>query len=239
MGYQGRCFNCNEIGHKKWECTKPRAVNEVAEEVVDMSNVWVIGQVTTKLDNDDRDFSKQKNKRRPRFGMYMPRAKTSQASRIVTKNRYQDLCVDYVAEICEVEGQKLTRQSAMKFNEAKVKKPLASAVSVTRAGNRVVLDESGSYIENKQTLERMELRVENETYVYDVQLEDGSMTTITLDSGAGCNVWPRGKYSGSGTLTAKKPGMRMIAANGTEIEYDGQRVVQFRGVEALGFPRQM
>ena len=22
-GYQGKCFNCNEIGHKKWECTKP------------------------------------------------------------------------------------------------------------------------------------------------------------------------------------------------------------------------
>ena len=64
VGYQGRCFNCNEIGHKKWECTKPRAVNEVAEEVVDMSNVWVIGEVTPEYNTAYHAFQEQKKKKR-------------------------------------------------------------------------------------------------------------------------------------------------------------------------------
>jgi len=73
-------------------------------------------------------------------------------------------------------------------------------------------------------------------YVYDVQLEDGSIVTVTLDSGAGCSVWPRGKASGGAKLEPKKPGMKMSAANGTEIGYYGQRMVKFRAIDAAGLP---
>ena len=64
---------------------------------------------------------------------------------------------------------------------------------------------------------------------------------ITLDSGAGCNVWPRGRSGGNSTLTPKKPGIGMVVANGTKIEHYGQRKVQFKGIqpdEASAFHRR-
>ena len=85
-------------------------------------------------------------------------------------------------------GQKMTRVSGMEFNVADVRKPLASAVKVMNAGNRIVLDQGGSYIENRQSGEKMEVRVQKDTFVFDVQFEDGEQGAITLDSGAGCNV---------------------------------------------------
>ena len=114
-----------------------------------------------------------------------------------------------VVEIGKVDCEKLTRQSAMKFNKANVRKPLASAVSVTKAGNRIVLDEQGGFIENKITKERMKVRIEKNTYVYDVQMEDGAMVTVTLDSGAGCNVWPKGVQAGASKLLPRQAGMKM------------------------------
>ena len=168
---------------------------------------------------------------------------------VVTKNRYQALAEIEEEEVeimaIDAKAKKLTRLSAMKFNEADVKKPLASAVNVARAGNRIVVDDQGGYIENKSTGERMEVRIERNTYVYDVQLEDGDEVTVTLDSGAGCNVWPRGKRAADSKLLPKQPGMSMKAANGTEITCYGQRVIRFRGMEeekgeeTLGFTRPM
>ncbi len=69
--------------------------------------------------------------------------------------------------------------------------PLASAVKIFRFGSRVVLDEEGSFIMNQVTGECMEIRVKDETFVFDVQYENGEQGTITLDSGAGVHVWPR------------------------------------------------
>lgn len=138
-----------------------------------------------------------------------------------------------VHRIAEVKAEKLTRTSAMKFNEANVRRPLASAVQVAKAGNLVVLDEDGGYIENKHTKEKMKVRVEKNTYVFDVQVEGGESIAVTLDSGAGCSVWPRGWYAGSGSkLLPKTADIRMVAANGTDIPCYGQRIVRFRGVEA-------
>jgi len=152
-------------------------------------------------------------------------------------NQYQALG-EYEVRICNVETDKLTRPSAMDFNEADVKKPLASAACVTRAGNRIVLDENGGFIENKVTGEKMKVQIENGVYVYEVQMESGDIVKVTLDSGAGCNVWPRGLRSGS-TLRPKKDGMKMVAANGTEIANYGRRLIKFRGVETQGFPGRM
>ena len=64
----------------------------------------------------------------------------------------------------------------------------------------------------------------------DVEFEGGEADTITLDSGAGCNVWPRRKKA-KAPLRPRKPGLRMIAANGTEIDNIGQKLIKFRGVE--------
>ena len=50
----------------------------------------------------------------------------------------------------------------MRFNVAEVWEPLASAARTVKSGNRVVLDQDGSFIENKSTCERMEVRVKDE-----------------------------------------------------------------------------
>ena len=117
---------------------------------------------------------------------------------------------------------------------------MASAVSVAKSGNGIWIDENGGYIENVKTGERMALRLENNTVVYDVQLEDGCMVAVTLDSGAGCNVWPRGLGAGGSRLEAPRAGVKMVAANGSYINHYGQRTVRFRGMQAkAGFTRPM
>ena len=45
-------------------------------------------------------------------------------------------------------------------------------------------------------------------------MEDGTIQTMTLDSGAGCNAWPRGMNAGGSILKPKKTGVKMVAANG-------------------------
>ena len=112
---------------------------------------------------------------------------------VATRNSFSPLveigCEDI--DIGAVAAEKLTRESAMKYNEADVRKPLACAVNVAKAGNRIVLDEDGGYIENKKTNERMKVRVERNTYVFDVQLDDDDMVAVTLIRELGAACGPR------------------------------------------------
>ena len=87
---------------------------------------------------------------------------------------------------------KLSRESKMRFNVAKVQKPLASAAKVVEAGNKISVgpNPEDNSIGNITTGERIGLRVEKGTFVFDVEFMDGEAGTITLDSGAGVNVWP-------------------------------------------------
>jgi hypothetical protein len=126
--------------------------------------------------------------------------------------------------------QKWTRASCMTFNVANVAKPLAAAGKVVAAGNRVVLDEKESYIEHIATGEKMQLRKEKGVYVFDVKFEDDETAVITLDSGAGVNVWPKGMKNDI-KLEPRQEGLRMIAANGTAIENVGTKKISFRGLE--------
>ena len=123
-----------------------------------------------------------------------------------------------------------TRLSSMTFNVAGVCKPLVSAAKVIEAGNRVVMDPKGSYIENTKTGERMQLRVKKGVFVFDVEYQDGDRGEITLDSGAGVSVWPKGLKKHLLHVGPKKEGLKMVAANGTAIENIGQTKVIFRGV---------
>ena len=141
-------------------------------------------------------------------------------SGIAIQNKYQELAAedeDVTVEICGLDSvRKLTRPSAIEFNVADVRKPLASAVKMVKSQNRVILDEDGSYIQNKETGECMEVWIENETFVFDVDFENGKVGAITLDSGAGVNVWPKNKMK-EVPMQAKRPWLKMGAANGSEI----------------------
>ena len=105
------------------------------------------------------------------------------------------------------------------------------AVRVAAAGNGIWPEAHEGYIENITTKERREVRQENGVYVMDVQFDDETVDVITLDSGAGCNVWPEGRRAGkTSKLLPNKAGVGMFPANGTPIEYNGQRQVRFCGV---------
>ena len=127
---------------------------------------------------------------------------------------------------------KLSRESRMKFNVAKVQKPLASAVKVVEAGNRISMGPKpeDNFIENSVTGEKIGLRVEKGTFVFDVEFKDGEAGTITLDSGAGVNVWPENVQKNIPMLP-KDPRLRMTAANGSEIPNLGMKMIEFRGCE--------
>ena len=52
-----------------------------------------------------------------------------------------------------------------------VKKPLASVGAIVDAGNRVVFDEGMSYIENKATGERINLKRKDGTFMMEMTVE--------------------------------------------------------------------
>ena len=63
------------------------------------------------------------------------------------------------------------QERTMKFNLAKVTKPLAAVSQICKAGHRVVMDlegSEGSFIENKKTGERTAIYMDNGVFVMDV-----------------------------------------------------------------------
>ena len=67
-------------------------------------------------------------------------------------NANQGVEVRDLFEVLAVETDKDWKMtSAIEFNVAGVPKPLASAARIVKSGNRVVLDQGGSFIENKRT----------------------------------------------------------------------------------------
>ena len=133
---------------------------------------------------------------------------------------------------------KLSRESKMRFNVAKVQKPLASVAKVVEAGNMISMgpNPEDNFIENT-TGERIGLKVEKGTFVFDVEFKDCEAGTITLDSWAVVNVWPMDVQSGVSILP-RDPRLRMTAANGSEIQNLGVKMIEFRGVEP-DFRRQV
>lgn len=84
----------------------------------------------------------------------------------------------------------LTRLGATGCNVADVKKPLASAAKIAKAGNTIVLELGGSYVMEKNG-ERAQARMQDEAFVFDRQYKCGQVGTTTLHSVAGVQVWPK------------------------------------------------
>ena len=156
-GFKGSCFRCGQQGHRANEC-RNHAANAVEEEdeeeAVPLGGVWMVGAVDEY--EDEKTWVMVKDNRL---------AKSVNAKQNVeVRNRFEVLAVETNKD------WKMTRTSAIEFNVAEVRKPLASAARMVKSGNRVVLDQDGSFIENKSTGERMEVKVKDETFMFDVEL---------------------------------------------------------------------
>ena len=188
--FRGLCYQCNKAGHKAAECTmkQANAVDEQdypeKEDEVQLGGVWVIGNV-------EKEKCYRGGCRRMEIPPGMGKKDTR---RIETRNSFAGLMYEDDEEEVDIlavdPALPLTRLSSIEFKVADVKKPLASAAKMVKSGNGVVLDSQGSFIMNKVTGECMEVRIKDETFVFDVQYENGELGTITLDSGAGVHVWP-------------------------------------------------
>ena len=91
------------------------------------------------------------------------------------------------------------------------------------------MEPGGGYIENVASGERIQLRLDRGVYVFDVKLSDGPAAVVALDSGAGVNVWPK-TWDNEAKLEERVAGLSMVAANGTEIQNLGQKVIRFKAV---------
>ena len=131
-----------------------------------------------------------------------------------------------------------SRERGMRPNVARAQKPLASAAEVVEAGNKISmgLAPDDNYIMNDTTGEKIALRIDRGTFVFDMEFQDGEVGTITLDSGAGVNVWPENVQSHV-PMMAKDPRLRMTVGNGTNIDNLGTKIIKFHGVQP-GFTRQ-
>jgi hypothetical protein len=214
--FPGTCWTCGKDGHRAHDCKmKVQSVDDEAEEETPIGGVWMIGAVEAEWEEDRADE-----------GWKMVGRGGGQKK--APKNLEEQVM------IAEVEAKEWTRASGMMFHVADVAKPLASAAKVCEAGNRIVMDpEPGkSYVENVLTGERMLLKKERGTFVFEVEfLDDGGTGHITLDSGAGVSVWPKKLKTELKTLP-KKAGLNMIAANGTKIENFGQKLITFKGLKS-------
>ena len=179
--------------------TRVRAVEEASlreVEEVEVGGVWMVGEVAGDL----------KNPKKPTIKMSEAPAKEGS---LFDSNRFtvledpdedseEDVFIGVVENTkrqeCGRPTPSKTRVSAMKFHVAKAQRPLASATKIVTVGNRMSMGpkEADNFIEHVHTGERMQPRVERGTYVLDVEFNNGSCGTITLDSEAGVNVWPEG-----------------------------------------------
>ena len=81
--------------------------------------------------------------------------------------------------------------------------------------------------------EKIALRVERGVYVFDAKHEDGSTGTM---AGAGVCVWPQ-DWKIDAPMEPKVPGLRMVAASGTEIANLGQKVIRLNAIQPFAGKR--
>ena len=122
-------------------------------------------------------------------------------------------------------GAENRKKMKIKFQVADVKKPLMAVKRIVQNGNRVVFAETGSYIINDQTGDRLKLRENGRgSYLMDVEFVGGGKGEITVDSGAEESVCPK-EWGSRFRIKEVANKQRFRAANGQQIQHYGERNV--------------
>ena len=201
QGYQGKCHKCGKVGHKAAECRSSGwNVNAVEEEVdkeekpgweepteVDVGTVWSIGHVDVLATSSEKEKEDKFSitldsgagascwpvslmpevEMKPKQPGIRFRAANGEELKYFGRKRIGFRPV----------GERLGKsECSMEFHVTNTTKPLASALAVVNAGNRVVLtkEPGGSFIENIATKKRIKLKEVGGTFVFDVESEKRS-----------------------------------------------------------------
>lgn len=97
-------------------------------------------------------------------------------------------------------------------------------------GNKIVLDSDGSYKMGKNTGERMQPRMQDGTFVFDMQYGRSQIDSITLEPGAGMNVLPSNLLPDVPT-NPKRAGLWRCATDGIEIPNLSRKIAKLTSTD--------
>ena len=135
-GFNGSRFLCGQQGHRANECRTHSAnavEEEDEEEAVPLGGVWMVGAVDEYEDENAWVMVKDE---------WLATGFNVKQD-VEVQNRFEVLMVE------TGKGRKMSCTCAIEFNVAEVVKPLASAARTVKSGNLVVLNQDGSFVENK------------------------------------------------------------------------------------------
>ena len=136
----------------------------------------------------------------------------------------KEVAIEEELFIGDVEADK-RKKMKIKFQVADVKKPLMAVKRIVENGNRVVFSESGSYIINDKTGDKLNLRENGRgSYLMDVDFVGGGKGEITIDSGAEESFCLR-EWGSRFRIKEVAEKQKFRAANGNQICHYGERDV--------------
>ena len=210
-GYQGDCWKCGKKGHKQWECQMVSSEHGYEGEEnseddvgnVDVGGIWMLANVEEE-DQIDEHINNDKATVVCHEDVVEPPPEHKELPLHRRKGRCQHRrcgCGREVKTNMDIDSElgKITEQMLQASNVE-----LKNAFEILK--------------DDLEELEEVEI----------MQVEASKrMEEITVDSGAGRSVWPKGKKV-VGKVKQLKQQVKLHAANGTNIPVHGEKEVQFK-----------
>ena len=254
-GYQGTCFNCQEVGHKAAECTKPKIVAGVNQQQQqqplalgrvewDVCAIEVMQPNTALKDLHLRVDAPAFIPMKMRLGW--PRRQRRKET-VVNENQFEALKEEEDGE--PADGVILCGTPARSLPAVAASTPAAAAtIGKKKSSKRVYkkfvpnqTNESASKDSgfNESVLGLTELNLVDDKIV-ERKIVKGK---ITVDSGAAESVWPADMVREEEELEQKEGMIGFVAANGSPMQNYGRKVAKFVNIgpdaddceKAMGF----